>query len=566
MLNDFEAKNIQGEYKSIHINNVCKKNSVVYEYGIKMHELTKILLSSRDIDSKDAAHNFLFPSLSKMHNPFLLSDMEIAVLRIIASIESNKAILIAGDYDADGVTATSLLLSFFKEIGADAHYYIPKRSDGYGLGLNAIKVAKDYNIDLIITVDNGITSIDEIEFAKQIGIDVVVTDHHEPQDELPDAYAVVNPKRADSKFPFRELSGVGVAFNLIMALRYKLRKRGYFKNIKEPNLKQYLDLVALGTLADVVPLVDENRIYVKFGLNSYRPAIEELKNVAGINNKLNTHHIGFMLAPRINAAGRLYDASIAVDMFLEDDEDKIREIALRLNEINKERQKLQAEIVDEIEQHIVNNDDLIAVASNTNWHRGVIGVAASSLSHKYSKPVIIISKGQQQAIGSGRSVEGVNLFDLVQKSSSMLERFGGHKMAVGITIKNKHIESFQKKINEIAKDTYGTMKRIKKENVDCEVALRCFNRDLLLELSRLEPYGPANQEPNFIVKDAAIKDVKMIMGKYPRVLVDDGTDRIWMAYFNKDVTIDINRRYSFIFNAKINNGYDSFTIKDILLS
>lgn len=565
---NFEAENIQGEHKSIHINNVCRKNSVIYEYGMKMHELTKIILSSRGINTQEDVHNFLFPSLSEMYDPFLLKDMDIAVSKIISSIENNRAILVVGDYDVDGVTATSLLLSFFKEIGVDARFYIPKRSDGYGLGLNAIKVAKNYNINLIITVDNGITSIDEIEFAKQMGIDVIVTDHHEPQDELPDAYAVVNPKRADSEFPFKELSGVGVAFNLIMALRHKLRKKNYFKNTAEPNLKQYLDLVAFGTLADVVPLLDENRIYVKFGLNSrkYRPAIEELKNVAGINNKLNTHHIGFMLAPRINAAGRLYDASIAVDMFLEDDEDKVREIALHLNEINRERQKLQAAIVDDIERQIVNNNDFIAVVSNTNWHRGVIGVAASSLSHKYSKPVIIISKGKEEAVGSGRSIENVNLFDLVQKSSSMLEKFGGHKMAVGITIKNKYIENFQKKINEIAKDEYSTINHIKKENVDCEVALDYFNRDLLLELSQLEPYGPANEEPSFIVKDAAVKDVKIIMDKYPKMLIDDGTNRIWMVYFNKNAIIDTNKRYTFIFNAKINNGYDSFTVKDILVS
>ena len=253
-------------------------------------------------------------------------------------------------------------------------------------------------------------------------------------------------------------------------------------------------------------------------------------------------------------------------MFLEDDEDKVREIALHLNEINRERQKLQAAIVDDIERQIVDNNDFIAVVSNTNWHRGVIGVAASSLSHKYSKPVIIISKGKEEAVGSGRSIENVNLFNLVQKSSGMLEKFGGHKMAVGITIKNKHIENFREKINEVAKDEYGTIKHIKKENVDCEVALNYFNRDLLLELSQLEPYGPANEEPSFIVKDAAVKDVKIIMDKYPKMLIDDGTNRIWMVYFNKNAIIDINKRYTFIFNAKINNGYDSFTVKDILVS
>ena len=564
-----ELNNVKGYKKKLSLKQKCFDNSITKVKDISIYTATLRILQNRNIKSYDEINNFMFPSLNNLYNPFFLADMDIAVERIIAAIKRKERIFIVGDYDTDGVTATSLMLKFFKEIGVGADFYIPKREDGYGLSLEAIKRALELNAGLIITVDNGITSLDEVEFARVAGVDIIITDHHEPQEELPAAYAVINPKRKGSNFPFRELSGAGVAFNLLMALRNKLRSTDFFNNVSQPNLKKYLDLVALGTLADIVPLIDENRICVKYGLSidEYSCAgIESLKKVSGINGNLNSRNISFSIAPRINAAGRLYDASIVVDMLMKENEFEAEEIANRLNDINNERRKLQTQIVADIERSIGYTGDAVIVASGRGWHRGVIGIAANAVSYKHSKPAIIISEMDTTSVGSGRSIGDIDLFSAIKETSGMLERFGGHRMAVGITIKNSLIDSFKEKINEIVEKKYGTISLVENYDIDCEVSLDIFSREFLNELYRLEPFGQSNSEPLFMVKHSLIKDKKMVLNKYPKFLISDNTDDIWMISFDKDMDLKIGYMYDIIFTAGMNNGYMSFSIKDAFLS
>ena len=563
-----ELKSVKGDIKNVFIKERCFNNNIIAEGDLTLYEITKKILKNRGVNTSKDIKNFLYPSLSSLYSPFLLQDMDIAVDRLIKAIKSREKIFIVGDYDVDGVTATSIMLKFFQDIGVHANFYIPKREDGYGLSLAAIKSAHSNGATLLITVDNGITNIDEIRFAKEIGIDVIITDHHEPQDELPNAYAIINPKRSGSKFPFKDLSGVGVAFNLLVALRNRLRKNNFFKSDNEPNLKKYLDLVALGTLADIVPLLDENRVCVKFGLSNSDAScvgLEYLKRVSKINGNLTSRNVGFSIAPRINAAGRLYDASIAVDMFVKDDEDEVENIARKLDEINNERRKLQSLVVSEIEKNVAGTQQSVIVASGKGWHRGVVGIAASSISSKYLRPAIIISKMDGISVGSGRSVGDIDLFSAVKETGDILERFGGHKMAVGISIKNELIETFSERINDIVSEKYGDYEINKTYNVDCEVSLNVFNRHFLTELSKLEPYGHSNEEPLFFVKHTVVKDKNMILNKYPKYMLSDGTQNIWAISFDTKMDLQIGNVYNIIFTAGMNNGYMSYTIKDAFL-
>ncbi len=564
MPTEIELRSLDGSKKKIAIKENCFSNKVLKLNDLRLFEATRKILKNRGIKTVEEIKSFLKPSLSQLYNPFLLIDMDIAVNRIIMAINRNEKIFIVGDYDTDGVTATSLLLRFFREIGVKANFYIPTREDGYGLSVEAIKRALEQGSSLIITVDNGITSVDEVEFAKNMGIDVIITDHHEPQEDLPNAYAVVNPKRSDSKFPFKELSGVGVAFNLVMALRGQLRKKGFFNGKEEPNLKKYLDLVALGTLADIVPLLDENRVCVKIGLfndTHSTVGLESLKKVSGIDGIITSKHVGFVLAPRINAAGRLNDASIVVDMFMKDTFEEAEIIAKKLDEINVQRRKLQLEIIREVEGIVKDTDDPIIVAAKEGWHKGVIGIVANAIAYKHKKPTIIITKGEDISVGSGRSVGDIDLFSVVREASRFLEKFGGHKMAVGITIKNKYLDDFKQSLNDIVKEKYKDYEPVFRYEVDCDVSFSIFTRKFLEELVLLEPHGPLNEEPLFIARNVVVKDKTYILNKYPKYLLGDGTSNLWMVSFDK-LDLDIGHVYDIVFTATMKNGYPTFTVKD----
>lgn len=548
--------NTKGELVHIIINedfsNVENKKVKIgntYTYLALIH-----ILKNRNI--KDI-EGFLKPSLSQLYDPFLLNDMDLAVNRTIQALKKKEHICIVGDYDVDGITACSILVNFFQEIGATVSYYIPKRQDGYGLSLAAIKFANQRGAKLIITVDNGISSEDEIEFARMLGIDVIITDHHEPN-TIPNAYAVVNPKMKNSKYPFSELAGVGVAFNFLLALRKTLRDRNFFT--KEPNLANYLDLVSLGTLADVVPLVDVNRIFVKYGLSKSSKALEKLKAVSRISSNLSAYDVAYKIAPRINSAGRLADANLAIDLFTTTQEVKMLKIASWLDELNIKRKNLQQKILQEAKSMVGSAKYLDAIVVSGKWHRGVIGIVAGNLARYYRKPSIVISEDNYLCVGSGRSVESINLFDVIKRNENLIDKFGGHKLAVGLTLKKEYISPFRDAVNkEVAKLKVNLQNQL---TVDLACTMDLFdNSDLLNKLKELEPFGAGHAEPIFFVRNAVLKDIQK-KPYYNKLLFDfDGRLKFFVAYDTDN--LEINERYSVAFYITFNKTYSNFTIRDI---
>ncbi len=512
------------------------------------------ILKNRNISDID---RFLKPSLSHLYDPFLLSDMDLAVARTVKALRQKELICVVGDYDVDGITACSILINFFQEIGARVTYYIPKREDGYGLSLSAIKYANQKGAKLIITVDNGISSNDEIEFAKQLGIDVIITDHHEPN-TIPNAYAVVNPKMKNSKYPFSELAGVGVAFNFLLALRKTLRKRNFFA--KEPNLANYLDLVSLGTLADVVPLVDVNRVFVKYGLSKSSKALDKLKAVSNIVSNLSTYDVAYKIAPRINSAGRLADANLAIDLFTTKQEFKMLKIASWLNELNIKRKRLQQTILQEAKSMVSDAKHYDAIVVSGKWHKGVIGIVAGNLAHFYRKPSIVISEDNYLCVGSGRSIESINLFEVIKRNESLVDKFGGHKLAVGLTLKKEFIDPLREAVNkEVSKFKVSMLNRLKID-LECDISL-FNNNDFLDKLRELEPFGSGHEEPTFFVRNGILRGIQK--KSYHSVLFFDFNGKS-KSFISSDIdNLKINERYSVAFYIAFNKAYSNFTIRDI---
>lgn len=512
-----------------------KKRWVVYEQDLRLQDyiskslqinpLIAQILINRGIKTVEGINDFLTSSINNLHDPFLLPDMKKAVERIGRAISSGEGILIYGDYDVDGVTATSLLYLFFKEIGYDASYYIPHRlREGYGLREDAIYKIKENGIGLIITADCGTTSNPQVAAAQGLGIDVIITDHHEPPDVLPQAYAVINPNRTDSLYPFRDLAGVGVAMKLAQGVLqgFKGSRIQGFKEIKEfndpvtpqpldPILHKYLDLVALGTIADVSPLIGENRKLVKEGLKllskGERKGIAALKLVSNLDGQnISVGIVGFTLAPRINAAGRLDNADIGVMLLTTDSEEEAMRCAKMMDEKNRERQRIEEEILNEVRERInkdidINNAKAI-VLSSENWHQGVIGIIASRIVDEYYRPTILISM-RENGIGKGsaRSIPAFHLYDGLLECSSYLDAFGGHKYAAGITIRKENINPFSEKINEIVRARLKEEDFIPRFYIDSEVNINDLNFKILKGLELLEPFGISNPEPVFSISD-----------------------------------------------------------------
>ncbi len=504
-----------------------KKRWVVYEQDLRLQDyiaktlqinpLIAQILINRGIKTVEGINDFLTSSINNLHDPFLLPDMEKAVERIGRAISSGEGILIYGDYDVDGVTATSLLYLFFKEIGYDASYYIPHRlREGYGLREDAIYKIKEKGISLIITADCGITSNPQVAAARGLGIDVIITDHHEPPDVLPQAYAVINPNRTDSLYPFRDLAGVGVAMKLAQGVLQG------FKEIKEfndpvtpqpldPILHKYLDLVALGTIADVSPLIGENRKLVKEGLKllskGERKGIAALKLVSNLDGQnISVGIVGFTLAPRINAAGRLDDADIGVMLLTTDSEEEAVRCAKMMDEKNRERQRIEEEILNEVKERInkdidINNAKAI-VLSSENWHQGVIGIIASRIVDEYYRPTILISM-REDGIGKGsaRSIPAFHLYDGLLECSSYLDAFGGHKYAAGITIRKDRIDLFSERFNEIVGAKLKNEDFVPRLYIDSEININDLNFKILKGFELLEPFGISNPEPVFSISD-----------------------------------------------------------------
>ena len=491
----------------------------------KISPLTAIILYNRGIRNDDEIEKFLSKDLSVMYDPFLMCDMDKAVKRILAAKEAGEKITIYGDYDVDGITAIAILYKHLSEMGISVDYYIPDRmQEGYGVNRDALDKIKAAGTTLIITVDTGITAVEECEYARNIGLDVIVTDHHECKEIIPDVYAAIDPKRKDCGYPFKSLAGVGVVFKLIQALD---------ENKSLPDLmEKYADLMCLGTVADISPLVDENRIIVTEGLKRFNKTknigLKALIDVSTNGKAITTSTIGYIIAPRINASGRLGCASRSVELFLTDNEENAHNLALSLCEENTLRQqteqKMFKEALEYIENHPEIKDDKILVIPHENWHHGIVGIVSSKITEKFYKPSILFAIDGTEAKGSGRSVSGFNLFDALENSSDLLEKFGGHELAAGLTIKAENIEAFRKRINDYSKDSISEAMLMPTIMLDAAIKVPYITIDTVHEINRLQPFGVDNPTPSFAVKNIKIHKISVMSdGKHLRMtLLKDG--------------------------------------------
>jgi single-stranded-DNA-specific exonuclease len=507
--------------------------------SLRIHPLCAKLLINRGYTDIESANAFINKSDSFLYNPYLLKDVRKATSRIKRALENDEKITIYGDYDVDGVTSVSILYMYLKERGADVDYYIPTREgEGYGLNVGAFNAIKENGTKLIITVDTGITAIDEIAYAYTIGLEVVVTDHHQCRPELPVCEAVVNPRRCDCEYPFKELSGVGVIFKVLCALEMDLVNFGEYNLFTMKDMcKRYIDLVTIGTIADVMPLYDENRIMVYMGLSMIASTsnigIRALFRAVGIDDskKITSSMIGYTIAPRINAAGRIGNASRAVQLFLATSPHAADIIAEELCVTNKERQQTENIIFDEalaqIEKEIDVVNDSVIVLSSQHWHQGVIGIVASKITELFGKPSILISFDETESSpedlgkGSARSINGLNMVQALTACEDLLVKYGGHELAAGLSIERKNLESFRKRLNEYAKMQIASSDCTIKTHVEAEISEKEVTMESVNEISKLEPYGAKNPEPIFILKDLHIVEIAPLsMGKHTRIFFE----------------------------------------------
>jgi len=482
--------------------------------ALKISKVTAQLLANRGIDDPDRAKEFLGSSLSACPDPFLLKDMEKAVDRVKRAIAGGEKIIVYGDYDVDGITGVTLLRQALKSLKADVESYIPNRiEEGYGLNLTAIKKVHRLGATLIVTVDCGITSFKEIEYAKSLNIDVIVTDHHEIlESQTPKAYAVINPLQGTCGYPFKHLAGVGLAYKLAKAL---YEDTPYFA-------EDFLDLVSLGTVADLVPLVGENRVLTKYGLEELnsraRVGLKALMEVSGLKHKdISAGHIGFILGPRINAMGRIGSPEKALELLLSDNPSEAARLAKVLDSENRNRQKIEARILEEAiskaEREINFKYHKIIVLASEGWHPGVIGIVASRLVERYYRPAILISLDGKFGKGSGRSIERVHLFNYLFRCRELLIGFGGHESACGITIEKDKIEELKERLNlEMAKDASAEAFDQTLE-IDMDIPLNALTEDVINEIEELSPFGIENPRPVLVSRNLIVKDGPRQIGR-----------------------------------------------------
>ena len=491
------------------------------------------LLCSRGMTDEFEIESFLYDT--DLIDPYTLPDMEKAVERVNQALENGERITVFGDYDCDGVTSTALLYSYLSSRGANVDYYIPDRSgEGYGMNLGAIDQLKSRGTNLIITVDNGISAVEEIAYAKALGIDVVVTDHHRVGETLPDAVAVVDPHREDSLCEFSDWAGVGVAFKLVSALD---DSEGY------ELLEQYGDIIALGTVADIVSLKGENRIIVRSGIAFMNAALEDgtlrlglkaLLDASGSTGALDSSSVAYRIAPRVNAAGRMGSAERALKLLLTEDFNEAKEIAEEVSDANAQRQATETEITACAIEYIENAPEIkhrrVIVVEGDDWHQGVIGIVASRLVEKYGKPCIVISKNGDVAKGSGRSIDGFSLYDALSYCSDILVQYGGHVLAAGLTVDSDKVDLFREKINEYALNAESAVPTLK---IDCKLNPSSINVDMLSSLRVLEPFGAENPQPLFGLYNMVISAIQPVgAGKHLRLTVKRKNSIITVIMFS----------------------------------
>lgn len=479
-------------------------------YGVPF--FLAMLMNIRGLD--DAAHLREFLGEGEpLSDPFLLKDMDKAAARITRAVDNMEKIAVYGDYDADGVTSTAMLYSYLETRGADVIFYIPQREgEGYGMNMGAVEYLKEQGVSLIVTVDNGISSVQEVARANELGIDVVVTDHHRPQEILPDAVAVVDAYRPDDTSPYKHFSGVGIAFKLLMALE---DGAGDVEDL----LEAYSDLAAIGTIGDIVPLTGENRTLIRAGLErlsqSDRPGVQALLENAGIAGKaLTSTNVAFTLVPRINATGRMGAPERAVRLLISGYEEEAKVLSEEICADNEERRRVEAEIAEAAFADIEAKGymkDRVVVVDGENWHHGVIGIVASRVTERCGKPCMIISRGETEARGSGRSIEGFSLFEAICACGDLLIKFGGHPMAAGITLKPENIEAFRKRINQYAAEHFPQMPT-QTVTLDCKLNPAALSVSMAQSLTQLEPFGNGNPQPVFGLFNMEISNVTPVGG------------------------------------------------------
>lgn len=554
---------------------IYETNETEVERISKKYNINKLLSSiliNRKIEDKDI-EVFLNPTRQNFHDPFLMPDMDIAVDRIIKAIGNQEKIIIYGDYDVDGITSITVLKSFLQDRGIQVGQYIPNRlEEGYGLNKPAIDEIYKNGYKLMITVDCGISGIEEIEYANSLGIETIVTDHHEVGDILPKAIAVVDAKRKDNQYPCRDLAGVGVVFKLIQAIGIRL-------GLEEKEYLKYLDIVCIGTISDIVPLVDENRVIAKLGLMLVKQTknigLKSLLMASGYKN-IDSNTISFGVAPRINACGRMGHADEALKLFLSKDIYEVNELTKKLNDYNALRQEKEKAIYEDAIKQIENNklyEKSAIVIGGENWHHGVIGIVSSKITDIYFKPSILLCYEDDLAKGSGRSIPGFDLHEALMKCLEQIEKFGGHAMAIGITIKRDKFEEFSNKFEEIVKEA-KIDEIIPIINIDARINLNEINKEMVESLKQLEPFGEGNKTPIFAFKNLKIDSIRALSeGKHIKMTVKDGNTIINSIGFNLGYLADeyrIGDKIDLVGTLEINsfNGVDSLqiNIKDVMKS
>lgn len=552
--------------------------------GLGINPVVAKLLYNRGYTDVASAKAFVYMESEMLMNPFKMKDMDRGIEGIRAAIARGERITVYGDYDVDGVTSVCTLYLYLKSLGAKVDYYIPNRAgDGYGVSTPAIDSIKENGSTLVITVDTGTTAVEEVEYAKSIGVNFIITDHHECRSDLPEALAVINPHRPDCEYPFKELAGVGVVFKLICAYEERVLGKSRIDAAKRI-FSLYADLVAIGTIADVMPIKEENRIIVRYGLamieKTERIGLAALIEAASAKNdaqrsaqrkkkvKITSGYIGYTIAPRINAAGRIKEASLAVELFLSNDRTRAREIAEELCQTNKERQaeenKIMQEAYQKIEQYDIENDPVIVLDAD-NWHHGVIGIVASRITEKYTRPAILVSfEGNESETpspddvgkGSGRSIKGMNLVDALCYCSDHLVKFGGHELAAGLSVTRGELDNFRRLINEYARKNLSESDMVQTVEADCELDFSDVNLGLAKGIQLLEPYGVSNPIPGFVLRGVTVNDITGISeGKHTRLSLGNGRYTLSAMYFSNSpdsLGIYVGDKVDVLFNLDVN--------------
>lgn len=531
-----------------------------------------VILAQRGITSFDSARKFFRPELTHLHDPYQMKDMDKAVNRILKAVENQENILVYGDYDVDGTTAVALMYDFIKSIYPNVSYYIPDRyTEGYGISFQGVDFAEDNGFSLIIALDCGIKAVDKIEYANTKKIDFIICDHHLPGEKLPEAVAVLDPKRNDCSYPFKELSGCGVGFKLVQAIAEKLE-------LDSSELDKYLDLLVVSIAADIVPIIGENRTMAYYGLKkiqeSPRPGLKSLLGDKQ-KEKLNISNIVFSIAPKINATGRLKHASQSVELLIAEDEAKISEFAVKINNLNDERKETDGQVTTEAIEMIQQNgeeDRYTTVVYDPSWHKGVLGIVASRLIETYYRPTLVLTKGNDGEItGSARSVKDFDIYEVISSCSDLLTKYGGHRFAAGLTMPMENLETFKERFEDLVKEKIRPIQRKPSLEIDTEIQFSNITPFFLKVLSQMEPFGPENMTPLFLTQNLIGGNIKEMgkNGEHLRLTLVDGNIQMPAVAFNMgEFSKDFQyRRFDVVYSIEENhwkgNSYLQLNIRDV---